>query len=334
MLIITLLLFVVGQQYKVEPEEYGVAINFGDAAPSGGSTQPNKTEITDELPQENIESEEEIIEEESVDNEVVEEEVIEEEVVKEEIIEEETSEDEIADEEAEAEENEKRELEEAEKVAKEEAAEAERLKTEAEAKAKAEKEAKEATAKAEAKAKAEAAAKKAKAIADAKSKAEAKAKAAAKAKAEGIAKAKAAKEAANAAKAKADAAAKAAAAKKASEQKAFTLSENSPIYPGCESATTNDARKKCMSQKVAQFIGENFKTDVTDNLTGVQKISIVFKISASGDIVNINARAEDPLLVAEAKRVIKLLPEIKPAMQQGKAVIAPFSIPVQIKLKE
>ena len=44
-------------------------------------------------------------------------------------------------------------------------------------------------------------------------------------------------------------------------------------------------------------------------------------------------RGPDALLENEAKRIIGLLPEMKPGKQKGKEVDVPYSIPVTFKLQ-
>src|SRR5690554_1057623 len=46
----------------------------------------------------------------------------------------------------------------------------------------------------------------------------------------------------------------------------FAVIENVPIYPGCENERNNDARKKCMSDKVSSFINKKFNTDLANDL--------------------------------------------------------------------
>ncbi|RZN82643.1 MAG: cell envelope integrity protein TolA [Winogradskyella sp.] len=318
-LIIALLMFVVGAPYKEIPEEYGVAINFGEPSVVNNKMTPDNPTKSEEV----IED----VQEETDAEEQVEEEPVEEELVQE-TTEEEPNEEEKAEEEA----AEKA----AEDAAKEKAAEELLAQEEAEAlKLQAEKEAKE---KAEAK---KAAEEKAKAERDAKAKADAEAKKAAKAKAEKEAreaKERAAKATAvKAAAAKAEADRKAAAAAAAEKNKnggsttsGFKLSQEGAIYPGCEDKD-NKARKDCMSQKVAQFVDANFDKTIASDLgfTGNQKITIYFKINKTGKIFDIRARAADPKLVAEAVRVTKMLPKLKPALQQGKPIVVPFSASIR-----
>ena len=339
-LIIALLLFVVGPPYKEIPEEYGVAINFGEPSVVNNKVaadSPSKAEEIIDDTQEEITDYEELTEEESIEEEEVEEV-------------EEVTEEEIKQEQAEIEALEKTlEEEKAEAKAKEEASKqeaAEKLLAQQEEEALKIKEAKEVAEKLEAEKKAKEKIE-AEKLAAAKAKSEREEKARAdKAEADRIAKAKAARETkakadkAAAAKAKADADLKAAAAAAknnngGSDVVGFAVIEQAPIYPGCE-GLDNTARKSCMSRKMQQFVAANFDQTIASDLgfTGNQKISIYFKISKTGQIIDIRAKAVDPKLEQEAVRVTKMLPKLKPGIQQGKPVIVPFSVPIRFKAKQ
>ena len=366
LLIIALLLFVVGPPFDEVPEEYGVAINFGDggeisdAEPNtAASSQPNTNEaqpeetLEEELPDEI--SEEDIPEEkleEQLENEA--EELAAEELAKEiaeqeekaaaeeqRIAEEKAAEELLAQEEAEA--LKIKEAEEAKKKEEAEKANKERLEKERIEKEKAEEAKAKAKAAEEAKAKADKIAKE-----RAEKAAKAKAEREAKARADKLAKEKAAAEAK--AKAEKAAAAKAAAAKAEADRKAaaaakgnnsggkvvgFNLVEKMPTYPGCEGGD-NAYKKKCMNDKLQAFVGSNFDKSIASNigLTGSQKITIYFKIDATGKVIDISPRASDPKLKAEATRVAKLLPKLKPGIQQGKAVTVPYSVSIRFQAKE
>lgn len=159
--------------------------------------------------------------------------------------------------------------------------------------------------------------------------------------AEHEAKVKAAREApAKAEKAEADrkAAAAAAAAKNnsgGSDVVGFAVIEEAPIYPGCE-GLDNEARKNCMSTKVTQFVTSRFDQEIASTLgfTGTQRIRLNFKIDKTGKVVDIRANAADPKLKEEAERIAKLLPKLKPGIQQGKAVTVPYAVTVRFKAKE
>lgn len=106
--------------------------------------------------------------------------------------------------------------------------------------------------------------------------------------------------------------------------------EHVPVFPGCENFLTNKTRKKCMSIAVATFINKNFNSKIGNkfNLTGKQKIYVIFKVNKEGKIGDVNVRAPHPALEKEAVRVISMLPNVQPGKQRGKPVIVPFSIPI------
>jgi len=115
----------------------------------------------------------------------------------------------------------------------------------------------------------------------------------------------------------------------------FSSVENTPIYPGCEKGN-NEKRRRCMSEKIAKFVRKKFNTKLAEGigLSGRQRISVIFKIDKLGDVIGVRARAPHPQLEDEAIRVINLLPKMKPGMQLGKAVVVPYSLPINFEVKE
>ncbi|HSP41075.1 MAG TPA: energy transducer TonB [Gillisia sp.] len=116
----------------------------------------------------------------------------------------------------------------------------------------------------------------------------------------------------------------------------FAVIENVPIFPGCESMTNNDARKKCMSDKVQEFVQRRFNTDLGSQLglSGVNRVIVVFKIDKTGSITDVRARAPHPRLEQEAARVINLLPKMQPGKQRGKAVGVSYSLPIVFQVQD
>lgn len=110
----------------------------------------------------------------------------------------------------------------------------------------------------------------------------------------------------------------------------FAVIENVPIYPGCEGEKGNDAKKKCMSDKVSAFINKKFNTDLASDLglSGRQRISVQFKIDKSGKVIDVRARAPHPRLEKEAVRVVESLPDMTPGKQRGKPVGVLYSLPI------
>ena len=113
-------------------------------------------------------------------------------------------------------------------------------------------------------------------------------------------------------------------------EESFSYVTNVPIYPGCDKGN-NEARSKCMSQKITKFIKKEFNTDLAGELglKGTQRIMVIFKIDKNGDVFAVRARAQHPKLVKEAKRVINMLPKMKSGTQLGKAVVVAYSVPIQ-----
>ena len=110
----------------------------------------------------------------------------------------------------------------------------------------------------------------------------------------------------------------------------FAVIENVPIYPGCENERNNDARKKCMSDKVSSFINKKFNTDLANDLglDGRQRIMVQFKIDKTGRVTDVRARAPHPRLEREAISVVKSLPNMTPGKQRGKPVAVLYSLPI------
>ncbi|WP_240911358.1 M56 family metallopeptidase [Yeosuana marina] len=116
----------------------------------------------------------------------------------------------------------------------------------------------------------------------------------------------------------------------------FAVVDEVPIFPGCETLTSSEERKKCMSEKISDFVNRNFNTKIgTENgLTGRQRINVIFKINKEGDIVGVRSRAPHPALEAEAIRVIKSLPHMKPGVNNGKKVVVPYSLPIIFQVQD
>ena len=115
----------------------------------------------------------------------------------------------------------------------------------------------------------------------------------------------------------------------------FSVIENVPVFPGCEKGN-NAAKRDCMSKKISQFVNKKFNTDLAGDLglSGRQRINVIFKIDRTGNVVGIRARAPHPGLEKEAKRVIGLLPKMKPGKQRGKPVNVPYSLPIIFQVQD
>ncbi|UKM64999.1 energy transducer TonB [Flavobacteriaceae bacterium GSB9] len=108
------------------------------------------------------------------------------------------------------------------------------------------------------------------------------------------------------------------------------LLERVPVYPGCELFPGNNAKRKCMSEKIAEFINKEFNPDVVvgTGIYGKQLVNVIFKIDKTGSITGVRVRAKHPDLEKEAIRAVRQLPKMVPGYQKGKAVIVPYSLPI------
>lgn len=120
------------------------------------------------------------------------------------------------------------------------------------------------------------------------------------------------------------------------EEVPFVLVANVPIYPGCENEKGNDAKKKCMSKKIEEFVRKEFNTGIGQDLGifGINRIIVVFKIDENGNVVDIKSRGPHKLLEQEAERVVRLLPHMTPGRQRNRAVGVVYSLPIVFDIRE
>jgi len=115
----------------------------------------------------------------------------------------------------------------------------------------------------------------------------------------------------------------------------FAVIENVPEYPGCKG--TNEELKNCMSEKINAHVSKNFDMKKMEKLelsSGVQRISVQFKVGRDGKVVDVRARAPHPEVEKEAVRVIELLPTMKPGKQKGKDVGVLYALPIIFKVEK
>ncbi|TYB72192.1 hypothetical protein ES677_10960 [Bizionia gelidisalsuginis] len=103
-----------------------------------------------------------------------------------------------------------------------------------------------------------------------------------------------------------------------------------PVYPGCESETTNLGRRHCMSEKLGRFVKKQFDADLAPDLglIGRQKIDVLFKINKQGEVVVLKTRAPRIELEKEARRVISDIPRMQPGKNGDSVVEVLYSLPI------
>ena len=114
----------------------------------------------------------------------------------------------------------------------------------------------------------------------------------------------------------------------------FSVVDETPTTIDCKDLKSNEDRKNCLNSFVIKHIGENFNTDIGDNLSpGRKRVFVQFKIDTDGTIKDIVARGPSPELEVEAKRVIETLPQFIPGKQRGELVVVPFSVPIVFQIQ-
>jgi len=115
----------------------------------------------------------------------------------------------------------------------------------------------------------------------------------------------------------------------------FSIIEDVPVYPGCKGSKAQ--LKDCLSKNVQKFVTKKFNVDLAQDLgltPGKKRIFVMFKIDKTGNITGIQARAPHKRLEAEAKRVVGLLPKMKPGKQRGRPVGVKYSLPISFIVQE
>ena len=103
----------------------------------------------------------------------------------------------------------------------------------------------------------------------------------------------------------------------------YIVLEKMPVFPGGEAKLVEYISKKLIYPKEAEL----------KKIQG--KVICKFMVTENGTITNIEViRSIDPLLDAEAIRVIKTLPKFEPGTQQDKPVGVYFTLPITFSLKK
>lgn len=113
----------------------------------------------------------------------------------------------------------------------------------------------------------------------------------------------------------------------------FTIIEDVPVFPGCTGNT--EELKRCMSHQINKIIKENFNTDVVNgtNLQGKVRIMIQFVIDKNGDVVDLKIEAPHPFLDAEAERLMRMIPQMRPGKFRGNPVPVSYALPIIFKVQ-
>lgn len=110
--------------------------------------------------------------------------------------------------------------------------------------------------------------------------------------------------------------------------------ETYPVFPECETETPEN-NFKCFKEQISAHIIKNYNYPKDAQNAGIQgTANVIFDINREGYVEIINSFGDEIIFQEEAKRIISLLPKMKPATQKGKNVTVRFTIPIKFELTE
>ena len=115
----------------------------------------------------------------------------------------------------------------------------------------------------------------------------------------------------------------------------FVIIEIAPAFPGCKGS--EEEKRACFNEKMRKHINRKFDTDLAQDLglsPGKKRINVQFIIDETGNITNVRVKAPHKRLEKEAKRVVKLLPQMIPATQRLKHVKVRYNLPILFNVED
>ncbi|MGB0429686.1 MAG: hypothetical protein ACPGLV_04370 [Bacteroidia bacterium] len=96
--------------------------------------------------------------------------------------------------------------------------------------------------------------------------------------------------------------------------------EIAPVYNGCEDLSLEETRT-CFKEKISAFIGREFDLSVLKslNLSEPKTVDAFFIINQNGDLTGMKVRDAEVSVQAEILRVLRKIPVMKPATQNGES---------------
>lgn len=114
-----------------------------------------------------------------------------------------------------------------------------------------------------------------------------------------------------------------------------------PHFPGCESMTDKDARKKCSDEKIISFINKNIKYPAIARENGIEGTAVIrFVVEKDGSIVfdddtkKVILRDPGGGCGDEALKVVRKMPKWIPGKQRNNSVRVQFTLPIKFQLAD
>ena len=97
--------------------------------------------------------------------------------------------------------------------------------------------------------------------------------------------------------------------------------EIAPVYYGCEDLSIEETRE-CFNNKVSTFIKREFNLIIAKdlNLSEPKQVEAFFIINENGNLTGMKVRDSEVTVQSEILRVLRKIPVMKPATQNGESV--------------
>ncbi len=116
----------------------------------------------------------------------------------------------------------------------------------------------------------------------------------------------------------------------------FKVVEEMPEFPGCEDVADAVAHKRCVDQKLLEFVYGNIEYPEEAQRAGVEGLVVVsFVVEKDGSLSDIKVERDIGSGCGEAVvKVIEKMPRWHPGKQRGQPVRVRFNLPVRFHLDD
>jgi len=116
--------------------------------------------------------------------------------------------------------------------------------------------------------------------------------------------------------------------------KLFLLIEENeaPIFPGCEESEKNSI-KSCFRNQLEKHIRHNLRYPISAKMNGIEgTVGVSFLITKEGNVKIVKINTPHDVLKEESKRIIQLIPVMKPGNAEGKPINVQYVTLIKYKL--
>ena len=114
----------------------------------------------------------------------------------------------------------------------------------------------------------------------------------------------------------------------------FNLVEQVPLFKPCQKSAISE-QEECFTKEIRKHVRKNFNYPSEAYESNIQgRVFIQFVIDKTGKVDDLRIRGpyKGDLLEAEAERIIKKLPKLKPGKHNGREVKVKYGIPITFKI--